>query len=82
MVKQTQPQEEQTPAVNLIIIGKVHKPLLGKLVLALICASLVLPACKSHKLCEAYSYSTPKKEIKAGVVTSTNQSSKVHNNPL
>jgi hypothetical protein len=82
MAQQNQNQAQQKSNVNLIIIGKMRKVLIGKGLLIAMCASLVLPACKSHKLCEAYSDSRIQKNHKSGPAFSLNQTSKVHSNHL
>jgi hypothetical protein len=84
MANKKHSSEDQTPGVNLIIIGKLRShffsKVLVKMVVIAIGASLVLPACKSHKLCEAYSDSRSLKNNTTGSVSSINHTTGVHTN--
>jgi hypothetical protein len=83
MAQQNQNRTQSKWNVNLIVIGKMRRALVvGKVLLIAMGASLVLPSCKSHKLCEAYSDSRIQKNHKSGPAFSLNQTSKVHSNHL
>ncbi|MFI5149496.1 MAG: hypothetical protein ACHQRM_07150 [Bacteroidia bacterium] len=77
MVKKHTP-EAQTPAIKLVIIGRKRRSMVLKGMLILAGTALLMPSCKSHKLCEAYSSIESKKVIKSGPVFSIYQSQSGH----
>jgi hypothetical protein len=75
--KRTQGEAIQ-PVNHIGIIRKAGSLLIRKGVLIAIGASLVLPACKSHKHCDAYSNSTIKRHGASGSVYSMSQNQAQH----
>jgi hypothetical protein len=75
--KRTQKEAIQ-PAIQTGMIRTAGSLLIRKGLLIAIGASLVLPACKSHKHCDAYSNSTIKKHVSTGPVYSMNQHQTQH----
>jgi hypothetical protein len=69
------------PAIKLVIIGHKRRSMVLKGMLMLAGAALLMPSCKSHKLCEAYSSIESKKAVKTGSAFSiyqTQSGQKVH----
>lgn len=66
-------EEAIQPVIHTGIIRKAGSFLIRKGLFIAIGASLVLPACKSHKHCDAYSNSTIKKHPGTTSVCSMNQ---------
>lgn len=78
MASKPQTTAAQGTALNSNIIGKAGRSFLRKSLIIAIGASLVLPACKSHKHCDAYSNSTIRKDLKSGAAFSVNQNKPAH----
>jgi len=73
-------QDSQLPSVKPIFNNQKARVNLFKGVLIVLGLVLMLPSCKSHKLCEAYSDSRLQKDAKSGAVYSFNETSKAHLN--
>ncbi len=57
--------------VQVVLTGKRARSVVFKSLIIALGASLTLPSCSSHKLCEAYSKATPKKDKTGGSVFSS-----------
>jgi hypothetical protein len=73
MASKPQPTAVQETALKSNIIGKAGRLFIRKSLIIAIGASLVLPACKSHKHCDAYSNSTIRKNLNGSAACSVNQ---------
>ena len=79
MADQLHTEGTQGPAVKLIVIGKTGTTLLRKGLFIVCAAMLTLPACTSHKRCEAYSSNQKKKNKKHCMAYSYYQAKTVQN---
>jgi hypothetical protein len=61
MASQQHPEEAKMPALNLVVFKKVIRTISRNGMIILIGLALALPACKTHKRCEAYSSIQKKK---------------------
>jgi hypothetical protein len=68
--EKNQMKHTQESAVKSELSGKTAKGIVRKVLIIAIGASLTLPACTSHKLCEAYSKASPKPVKTGGTIFS------------